>query len=338
MAPPADLPPDVAALLEQRGGLVTLPDLREAGISRARVRTLIGNAQLVPLARATFAQASRLELLGAWDRHRLCTRAFLLAGHPSAVAADWSAIALAALPTLRPPPELPSVIRTPVSRSGTNPTPHGRTRYVRVPDEFIDRSDVPTVRPAFAVCDVARTTSRFGSLVLGDAVARKDGLETLSDAARSVSRWPNAPRAAWVARHADPLAESPLETAGRLVAISFDLPIPVSNVWIGDGFPQWRLDHYWPDHRVAAEGDGAAKYRASDLDLGELMRRRSERDHQVRELGVTMVHYDWTLAVHRPPVLADRFRTALHGPRLPVSSGLRWWTCAEGTAIRQQGS
>jgi hypothetical protein len=64
--------------------------------------------------------------------------------------------------------------------------------------------------------------------------------------------------------NADGRAESALESLGRLTCIDGGLPVPLSNVWVGPGYPLYRLDHLWAYHWLAAEGDGALKYRGRD--------------------------------------------------------------------------
>ena len=80
--------------------------------------------------------------------------------------------------------------------------------------------------------------------------------------------WPGTDDATWVVEHADHRAETPLEYLGRLACIEGGLPVPLSNVWVGDGYPLL------------------------------------EREWALRRLGLDVVRYDWELAAHRRDELA----------------------------------
>ena len=130
-------------------------------------------------------------------------------------------------------------------------------------------------------------------------------------------------RARWVAGHADPQAESPLESLGRFAAIEAGLPAPVSNAWVGDGRPRYRVDGLWPHHWAVFEADGAVKY-DNRPDASSIVSRQREREWELRRLGLRLCRYDWHLAWGNPSELAQRFRHLLadHPPR---GTPVRWW-------------
>src|SRR5207248_1080239 len=92
---------------------------------------------------------------------------------------------------------------------------------------------------------------------------------------RRTSTWragspPGTPAARSVLRHADRLAESPLESVVRGRCVLLELPMPRLQVWVDDFT---RADFFWPEHGVVGEADGRVKYADADA----LMRERSGR-------------------------------------------------------------
>ncbi len=99
-----------------------------------------------------------------------------------------------------------------------------------------------------------------------------------------MAAWPRIRLAQWAVANADPDVESPLESAGRLALLRAGLPPGRSNVWIGDSYPRYRLDHYWLEFRLGAEGDGLDKYQLTDP--VEAVRAEKEREWQLQEWGI----------------------------------------------------
>jgi len=92
---------------------------------------------------------------------------------------------------------------------------------------------------------------------------------------------------------------------------------------VGDGYPLYRLDHLWPHHWVAAEGDGALKYNGRD-DAAAVVKAEKEREWALRRLGLDVVRYDWELAAHRRDELAARFQAVL-APNPVRPEPMQWW-------------
>jgi hypothetical protein len=173
------------------------------------------------------------------------------------------------------------------------------------------------------VCDLARTTQRPAGLIVADAVMRAGTSRSdLLDVIGRMSRWPGVSEASWIAEHADGRAESGLETLGRLGCIEGDLPVPLSNVWVGPGYPMYRLDHLFPWHWVAMEGDGALKYDGPAA--AKVIEAEKEREWFLRRLGLEVVRYGWDLAYRRRAELAARVARVLAANpkrREPI----QWW-------------
>lgn len=334
MARPVRLPDDCRNALMAGSGLLTTASLRTAGVTSRQLARLVDRDVMISLAKGVYADAAAYRALETWPRFALRTRAFIAASPADAIAADWSAVALHRLPATREPPPVPSVIRPTPKRSGSNRTCHGRTRYAAVREPWIAHvDDVAVFAPAVVAVDLARDTDRWRALALADAAANRAGSnENLRMALHDMSLWPGITRARWAVEHADPEAESPLESAGRCAFIHANLPVPLSNVWVGEQYPLFRLDHYWAEQRLAAEADGIGKYLIGD-DPAAALRREKDRELWLEAHGVRVIRYTWALATRYPQVLADRCRERLAEPMTPVRQEIRWWPSRTGSAI-----
>ncbi|WP_420121491.1 hypothetical protein [Nakamurella sp.] len=316
-------------------GLITAARCRDLGVSADRVERLLRSGALTVLAKGVYAERRAVEALGEWPAFRLRTRAFVMASPANTHASDWSAVALHELPTRSAPPPVPSVIRLGSRASGSNRTLHGRTRFAAVADRWLTEIDgTATLRPSFAAVDLARGLDRRSGLILTDAAAGREGsLEGLAQAERDIAAWPGHGRARWAVAHACPDVESPLESVGRYALLRAGLPVGASNVWVGETVPCWRLDHYWAEHRLAAEADGIGKYGLLGDPLAAL-RAEKEREWQLQEWGIRVVRYTWTIATLTPDALAGRIASLLRAEPLPADRLLRTWSRRDGFLAR----
>lgn len=133
-------------------------------------------------------------------------------------------------------------------------------------------------------------------------------------------------------QHADPDVESPLESIGRFALLRAGLPAGESNVWVGETYPRYRLDHYWSEYRLAAEADGIEKY--SLTDPTEAVRAEKEREWQLQAWGIRVVRYSWPVAFSTPDALAERCATLMKSDPLPVSRPMRTWPRLDGYELR----
>lgn len=328
------IPEELIAALDRNGGLVAAEQCRDLDISADRVERMLRAGLLVPLAKGVYSDRRRIDALSTWPSFQLRTRAFVLASPPNTHAADWSAVALHELPTRLEPPAEPSVIRLGSRRSGSNRTGHGRTRFAAVPDRWLTGVDgVATLRPSFVAVDLARSCDRRMGLMLADGAATREGSrEGLARAEQDMTAWPRIRRARWAVANSDADVESPLESVGRYAFLQAALPPCASNVWVGDGYPRFRLDHYWAEHRLGAEADGIDKYGLSDP--LEAVRAEKEREWQLQEWGIRVVRYTWKTAFLTPDVLAGRIATMLRADPLPANRSVRTWSRREGYAVR----
>ncbi len=328
------LPAELAAAMANGQGLVTADRCQELGVSPDRIERLLRDKVLVGLAKGVYADRRQVSALPGWPLFQLRSRAFVMASPPNTHASDWSAVALHEMPTMRHPPAAPSVVRLGSRGSGSNRTPNGRTRFAAVPERWLtDVGGTASFRPAFVAVDLARGCDRRMGLMLADAAATREGSrEELARAIADMAQWPRIRLAQWAVDHADPDVESPLESVGRYAFLRAGLPPGISNVWVGDGHPRYRLDHYWPELRLGAEGDGFGKYEITDP--MEVLRTEKEREWHLQEWGIRVVRYTWHTAFLTPDVLAARCATMMRAEPLPASRTVQMWSRCAGYAVR----
>lgn len=292
---------------------------RQPASAPDRLERLVRRGELVRLRRGAFGDVTRLE---PWAAYRREVRAALLVCRDPAWATRWAGAAVHRLPHVGPPPAAIHLVRD--KTPGAYPSQHGRTRTLvaALPESARTEVDgLAVCTPERVAVDLARTADFRDALVVADAVLHR-GLATpttLAAEAAVQADWPGGRRAARVVRHADGGAENPLETLGRLACLEYDLPVPLSNVWVGETFPEFRVDHLWPDHWLIGEGDGLGKYEDVTVVQAE-----KERQWRLEQLGFAVVRYGWQLAYARRPALAARFVDRLRRPGIPRVPA-RWW-------------
>lgn len=304
------IPGDIAQLLADGAGLLTVAAARNAGVSDQRLQRLCRARMLERLAHGVYASSEHIDLSEPWRAFALRSRATVIAAGPGTYAAGWSAVALLGLPTISKPPDQPQVITPHRAHSG-EPGRSDTKRIYLPPEHRREIDGVGVVAPHRTVIDLSRTAPRADALVLADAALRS-GIhrDRLHDVIATQEHWPGVSRAKWVAEHADPYAETPIESLGRLACIEFDLPVPLSNVWITVGDKHYRPDHLLDDIWLAFEGDGSGKY-DNRLNAGRVIAAQREREWHLRSAGLEIGRYGWDEARHDRRRLADRFRSLI---------------------------
>jgi len=320
------LPDDVLALLAAGRGMFTSGAASAAGIRSGRLRRLVEAGLLARVAYGHYVSAASHETSDAWDRHILEARALSAAWQDTYVT-GLSAAALWRLPTIGKPPRRPAVVRPKVAGRGATVTPHGRILVAELPHPHRWRiGPTRVVSRSWAAVDTARSAPLRHGLVIADAAVRAGA--DLGEVVGFMRGWRGIVRARWVAEHADPCAESPIESLGRFTCLEFRLPLPVSNAWVGRDGPTFRVDGLWPYHWSASEGDGAVKY-DNRPDAAKIVAAQSDREWYLRRLGLDIVRYDWDLAWRRRRELAGRYAALLR--ENPVRrEPIRWWKDVPG--------
>lgn len=118
----------------------------------------------------------------------------------------------------------------------------------------------PVTAPAWTAIEVARGLRRPRALATLDAALRAGTCTPVGlAAAHQQAGRRGIVDVRGLLPHADPLAESPMESESRLLMIDGGLPQPVLQHQIVDrNHRTWRVDFAWPDLLVAVEYDGLA--------------------------------------------------------------------------------
>jgi very-short-patch-repair endonuclease len=244
----------ILELARRQRGLVTISQLRDAGLSPRQVLTRRTSGLLHPLHRGVYLVG------GGEPDHTTVVLAAVLAAGPGAIASHASAAALWDLPV--PAGELPEVT-VPLGRQ---PRPPGVTVHRSRLLEARDRRTVegiPVTSVPRLLCDLARRcTDDELSRLLDEAWRRRlttpNGLDARS------ARLPMAPgrsparvaRVVGERRKTRRAQESELERRiWRLIRES-DLPLPVAQHVVDLPSGRRRLDLAWPRQWLAYECDG----------------------------------------------------------------------------------
>jgi hypothetical protein len=233
----------------------------------------------------------------------------------SAVASYHSAALLHRLSLLASPPEGTVTLTLPLAKKWNRTGPADVVFHASdLPKEHVTKlHNVPVTTVARTVADLARTLPFTDAVVVADSALNQEKAtkpELLQVLGQSKG-WPGVRQARRAVEFADERAESPLESAARVVFAEAGLAPPELQVTIHggeQGQEQFaaRVDFLWRARKVIAEADGLVKYNDRD----DLLRER-ERDHQLREAGYTTVHFTWRELFQTPEAVIARIRSAL---------------------------
>lgn len=302
-----ELPTDIRTMLRVGGGILAQRSTNRFGVPQQAVRRLADRGLLVELAKGTYAETAAFNGAGAWPQFGLRTKAFIASRSDDTHACDFSALPLLGLPTFDPPPGTPRGVRPGSAHTGRTTSRHGKVRYGWLPVGHRRRQDgLAVTDSAYTAVDVARHGSRLQGLMVADAVLAGGGqLEALTHVADNLRHYRGIESARWVIEHADGRAESPLETAGRLVCLQFDLPPVVVNPWITGTRTPRRVDLLLPDHGIILEADGGVKYN-NRPDAASIVQQEKERAWELSEIDFGIIRYSAALAYARPAELVGR--------------------------------
>jgi very-short-patch-repair endonuclease len=226
---------------------------------------------------------------------------------PQSVVSHQSAAVLHGLPVLhRSPQPIVTVVDNDVTgqRSGT----HARKATLR-PGDVGSWFGVRVTTPARTAIDLGRHDRRAG-LVAADAALRYHltGIDELTAALDACRGWAGSRSAAWVTRHADALAESPLESQARAVVLDAALPAPELQVVIRDDSDGWRcrVDMLWRRQRVVLEADGRIKYGDRQALWAEKV-----RQERLERLGFRVIRVMWSDVIGDAGPTTHRLRALL---------------------------
>ena len=154
---------------------------------------------------------------------------------------------------------------------------------------------IPVTSGARTAVDVARRVAFREGLVIADGAMRHGvSRRELNAVLRHQWTWPGVRHAIIAVRHADPGAETALESVVRSRFVELHLPMPRLQVKVygAHGFIG-RVDFDWSAYNTVGEADGRIKYLEDELWLEKL------RQEALEDTGREVLRWTWR-AAHVP--------------------------------------
>jgi len=176
------------------------------------------------------------------------------------------------------------------------------------PDDVTGILGLRVTTPERTAFDLARRLPRVGAIVCLDAMLKKGKvrLDRLAADFASRHRWPGRRRAEAALNDVEPLAESPMETRLRLLAVDAGLPRPVAQYKIMNGkrFVA-RVDYAYPEYKIALEYDG-------DHHRERVTHRFDmERQNELHVMGWIVLRFHADDVLRRPEHVVAQIRAVL---------------------------
>lgn len=295
-------------------GPFTLAHALAWGFTRADIRAMCRSGRWVRLRREVFiTQADHLVACAKDETfHAMEVRAVQLAlSRRQVVGADTSAARILTI-DLHPKPGPDVVVLT--DDPGVAST-HRDGYFLRVaplpPAQLITRHGTPITSAGRTLLDVC-TNHGFDQGVIAAESAYRKRLITPDEFGAIIAENPGRPgilTARDVHAFANPLTESVLESVSRLSFREAGVWMPLCQEVIVDGYPQIRVDFFWPRIRLVGEADGMNKYELRGRPMAELREER-RREQRIRDADCDIVRWDWRVASN-PQLLAARVFAAM---------------------------
>jgi Protein of unknown function (DUF559)/Transcriptional regulator, AbiEi antitoxin len=294
--------------------VLNLADWRAAGVTEARLRSLVRSGMLVRVRRGVYASRPAVEWAKASPArgHALLVMAARAAvGHDS-VGSHQSAALIHQLDLFPRPAGTVILTRPTARRTGRLRSDSLFFHAAELPDDHVTRVLGATVTSVpRTVVDLARTSSFMSAVVTADSALRegsttKSSLTAVCDACGG---WPGIRQARRVVDFSDLRAESVLESCARVIFHEHGLDPPELQFGVNGQDFRYSVDFYWPKHGVIAEADGEIKYSDPRRAIRQL-----ERDQQLRDLGYKVIHFTWRELFQNPRAVVDRIRRAFASP------------------------
>jgi len=297
-------------------GVFTIDDALAAGYSRDQVRYRVRAGHWLRVRKGLYVEAGAAISLEFRERLIVALRA-AQRRIPNAAASHHTAAMLHGLALYGPTGGL-TLTRDCSPRAKPIDYPGVRVQRAALPTEHLTEVDgVLTTTIARTVCDRARTSGfRAGVVTADSALARGLARESLISVLEQCRRWPGRLRGLEVARFAEPLTESPLESVSRVFFRDRVLPAPAPQALVRNrhGIVIARTDFLWVEEGVVGEADGDIKYvRPWEQPAGSpltplLVEKR--RQEAVESEGLLVVRWDLDGLLRRGDETERRIRAA----------------------------
>jgi hypothetical protein len=287
---------------------------RAGGISPPLLRSLARSGELIRMRQGVYATKRAADWAAADPvrAHALTVRAATATVGGNAVASFQSAALLHHLSLLTSPSPPTGTVTLTLAKKWNRAKPADVVFHAsELPQEHVTKLyNLRVTTVARTVADLARTLPFMDAVVVADSALsqEKTSKPEILQVLEKSKGWPGVRQARRALEFADERAESPLESAARVVFAEAGLEPPELQVTIHGERAQFaaRVDFLWRAQKVIAEADGLVKYN----DRKDLLDER-ERDHQLREAGYTAVHFTWQEIFQTPEEVIARIRTAL---------------------------
>lgn len=248
------------ALIESQHGLVTARQLSRAGLDPNDVRRLLQAERLLRLRRGVYVDREAWDCLEPYRQQpmlRMRAARLSLRCSTYVFSHDSSAIIL----EMGAPDPRTSLVH--VSRAKV----HGDAERAGVkhhlaphrPEDVVEEEGLSLLGPARTALDMTREHGRAHGLAACDAAMRQGVSRTqLRDVLATMTAWPHSRCMRWCIEHADPRAESYLESLARDFVLELGIGRPELQFGLTDG-----LATAFADLRVKRhffEADGLLKY------------------------------------------------------------------------------
>jgi Transcriptional regulator, AbiEi antitoxin/Protein of unknown function (DUF559) len=296
------------------GRVITTGELIAAGVSGFKIRRLVRDGVLKPLAHGAYAHAALVAEVGGDSarEHALQVAAVLALARPGPAGSHRSAAIIHGLALMGPwrPTGPIAVTRPPGLGSASAGRPGVHIHIAALPAEHVTvRSGVRVTSVARTVVDLARTSPFRDGVVVADSALRtaQTSKEELRAVVADCAKWPGIRQAKLVVDFCDGKSESVLESISRVAFRDHGIPAPELQVWVGgeEGGVLGRADFLWRQYRTIGEADGAMKYADTNRAISQL-----RRDAALRRDGFEVVHFTWDEINRVPYQVARSLREA----------------------------
>jgi hypothetical protein len=242
----------------------TVADARASGISRQRLRRLLGQGQVRKVLRGVYQSVE------APDTIESRAQAAALVMPPYAVVCDRTAAWIHGVDVVRyreveVPPPLDVVVLRYSRRQNRSEWRNGERDLA--PDDVMRVTGLRVTTPLRTALDLGCKLPRRDALAAVDEFMRVHEL-TKDDLRRELPRYfrrRGVVQLRAVVSAADPRPESPAESWVRMSIIDAGLPMPeIQYSVVVDGTERYRLDLAYPLHRICVEYDGVDFHTAAD--------------------------------------------------------------------------